>query len=135
MSRNDKGKLAPRRGFLHALDVASCVYGIRPEVIAEICGVDIATAYRWKSGRSRIPATAAAILAGELGAFGKEWRGWKIQGENIISPDGWIINRNHALSVPLQERLIKDLRERIRELEALTDEQPIPGAYPDQIKA
>jgi len=120
---------------MHSLDVADCTYGISVEIIAERCGVDVTTARRWKSGRSRIPLAAAALLLNDLGAFSKFWRGWKIQEEEIISPDGWRISRNDALAVPLMHGQISALRQRIEELEALTDEQPYPGAYPDSIKA
>lgn len=90
---------------------------MRTEQIAEIAQVDVATARRWKSGRSRIPYVVALILRGDLGVFGKHWSGWSIEGENIVSPDRWVINRNHALSVPLMEAQLKQRDATIRQLE------------------
>jgi hypothetical protein len=135
MSQNDKAKIARSSAFMHALRMSKCAYGIRAEDIAERCGVSVSTARRWKAGTSQIPATAAAILLGELGAFSGSWRGWLIQGEEIVSPDGWRISRNDALAVPLLHGQIAAMRQRIKELEALTDEQPVPGAWPDKIEA
>ena len=73
--------------------------------------------------------TAAAIQLG-LVHFIRDWPGWKFEGEEIISPDGWRIRRDDALAVPLMHGQIAALRQRIKELEALTDEQPIPGEIP-----
>jgi transcriptional regulator with XRE-family HTH domain len=136
MSRKRRPKVVPQRGYLHTLDVANCSQGIRAEEIAELCGVDITTARRWKSGTSRIPATAAAILLGDLGAFSKAWRGWRVVGDDIISPDQWTISRNDALAVPLLLAQVQALRGRIRELEWCQDleSQPLPGTAGVQIK-
>lgn len=92
--------------------------GLSAEQIACLCQVDVATARRWKSGRTRIPYCASMILLGDLSVFGKHWDGWLVNGDSLISPDGWTVNRNHALSVPLQEALLKARDQRIKELEA-----------------
>ncbi len=112
----------------HYLPVQDALYGIRAEVVAAICQVDVATARRWKSGTSRIPHAAAALVAGDLGAFSKFWDGWKVQGDKLISPDKWTISRNDALAVPLLLGQIKALEQVIakyKEVESL-DEQPRP---------
>lgn len=63
------------------------------------------------------------------------WKGWRIRDENIISPEGWLIDRNTALSVPLMHQQIAQLRRQVRELEErirmLTEveEQPNPGQW------
>jgi len=115
--------------------VADCTIGIPAQVIAERCRVDIATARRWKSGRSRVPPAAAALLLGELGMFSPAWRGWRIVDEEIISPDGWRISRNDALAVPLLHAQISALRGEVAHLKKCTglDEQPIPGEASDKI--
>jgi len=116
---------------MHSLDVADCTYGRRVEDIAEVCGVDLSTARRWKAGKARVPAAAAALLLGDLGAFSDSWRGWRIQGEEIISPDGWRIRRDDALSVPLMHGQIQALRGQIRDLKEISslDEQPAPDSW------
>jgi len=57
------------------------------ETIAERCGVDVATAKRWKSGKSRIPYAAGVVLSGDLGGISSAWHGWRLQGDQLISPD------------------------------------------------
>ena len=47
-----------RRGHHHA--PPRCTYGVRAEVIAERCGVDVPVARSWKAGISRMPRTAIA---------------------------------------------------------------------------
>ena len=135
MSQKDKHKATRRRSPLQTLDVSKCAYGIKAEVLAELCGVSVATARRWKAGTSRMPRLTAAALEFGLVHFVRDWPGWRFEGEEIVSPDGWRISRNDALAVPLLHGQISALRQRIEELEALTDEQPYPGAYPDSIKA
>ena len=122
---------------MHSLDVADCTYGRRVEEIAEVCGVDLSTARRWKAGKARVPATAAALLLGDLGAFSASWQGWRIQGEEIISPDGWRIRRDDALSVPLMHGQIAALRAELRDKTEVStlDEQPEPGDWPAELLA
>ena len=64
------------------------VYSLTAEVIAERCGVSVATALRWKLGQSPIPYTAAVVLSGDLGAISPEWRGWRVLNGALITPDG-----------------------------------------------
>jgi len=109
-------------------------YGIPADQIAALCGVDIATARRWKSGRSRIPVAAKKLLAGDLGAFGKEWKGWKIVKGEIVSPEGWSYPPGEILAIPfLRAQLahFESLRRQAREL----DEQPREAEIPDRLKA
>jgi hypothetical protein len=100
--------------------------------------VDLSTARRWKRGAICPPKTALMILARDLGCFSAEWRGWTINGPDLVSPDGWCVNRNDALIVPLMQGQISALRAQIRDLqdaaEGLTD-QPLPGEAPSQITA
>jgi hypothetical protein len=70
----------------------------------------VSTARRWKTGKLKIPYACAVLLSGDLGAFSKHWDGWRIQGESIISPDGWQIRRDDALTVPLMHGQISALR-------------------------
>lgn len=65
-----------------------------------------------------MPYAASCLLERGLWAFVEYWPGWKVTKEALVSPDGWTINRNHALSVPLMEAQIKQRDARIKELEA-----------------
>lgn len=78
------------------------------------------------------------ILARDLGCFSEFWRGWTVNGEDLVSPDGWCVNRNDALIVPLMHGQISALRAEIAKLKEAADaieEQPLPGELPDQITA
>jgi len=134
MSRIDKQKAARKLRFLDTIEVSKCTYGIPAAALAELCGVSIATARRWKAGISRVPRLTAAALELGLVHFVRNWPDWKFDGEHLVGPDGWKISRNDALTVPLMHGQISALRQRIAELEALTDTQPVPGAYPDFVR-
>ncbi len=93
------------------------LYGISINELVEVCKVDISTARRWKRGAFCPPKTALMILARDLGCFSDYWKNWTINGEDIVSPEGWTINRNHALTVPLMHGQISALRQKIAKLE------------------
>jgi hypothetical protein len=57
--------------------------------LTELCKVDIRTARRWKSGKTRMPDAARMIVAGDLGCFDPAFRGWIIRDGKLISPEGW----------------------------------------------
>jgi hypothetical protein len=85
------------------------VYGIPAAEIAALCGVDIATARRWKSGQSRVPMAARKLLAGDLSAFGHAWKGWKIVGGKLVSPEGWDYTPGEVLAIPFLRSQIAHL--------------------------
>jgi transcriptional regulator with XRE-family HTH domain len=105
--------------------------------ISALCGVSLKTAQRWKAGHTVPPASALALLEGDLGVFDPGWAGWRIKGPELIPPfDAWPIRRDDALAVPLMHRQIAALRARITELEHALDEarsgrseQPEPGSW------
>ena len=105
------------------------LYGIPAAEIARICGVDVATARRWKRGARRPPLTAVMILSADLGVFDPAWRGWVIRHGKLISSEGWYVTPGEVLSVPMMRLQIlsyqRDQRIARAELEAL-DEQPLP---------
>lgn len=88
--------------------------GIQAEEIARICKVDVVTARRWKAGKNRIPHTSLAVLAGDLGVFGESWKGWRIQGDVIISPEGLKVRRDDALAVPFMVGQVAAMQAELR---------------------
>ena len=98
-------------------------YGIPASEIAMLCGVDIATARRWKRGTSRIPMAARKLLAGDLSAFGKEWKGWTIRNGKLISPEGWDYSPGDVLSLTFVRTQVAHL-ERLRRDHERLEEQP-----------
>lgn len=115
------------------------LYGIPINEIAQICHVSLKTAARWKAGQSVPPKTALIVLRikwyGDLAELGPEWTGWRYRGGELTSPDGWRINRNDALAVPLMEGQIQALRDKLAAAESAYDdgleEQPEPGELPN----
>jgi hypothetical protein len=119
------------------------LFGISVSEIASICQVDLATARRWKRGATCPPAAALMLLSRDLGYLDPDWRGWRIQGGLIISPDQWTVSRNDALSVPLLHGQIAALRhdlararEQLEELKRTpqADDQPLPSTWVISLK-
>jgi hypothetical protein len=93
------------------------LYGVNINEIADTCKVSIRTAQRWKTGAMCPPESALMLLRRDLGCFSDYWNGWTVNGEDIVSPEGWCINRNQALTVPLMHGQVAALRQKIAKLE------------------
>ena len=114
------------------------LYGINISELARICRVSLKTATRWKNGTTCPPESALLLLRRDLGCFCDFWRGWTVNGEDLVSPSGWCVNRNDALIVPLMHSQIAALRAEIAKLKdeaEQIDEQPLPGEAPAEISA
>lgn len=109
------------------------VYGIPIKEIARICGVSEKTASRWKAGTACPPKTALLMLAGDLGCFDREWRGWVIRRGELVSPEGWCITMSDVRATPLQRSLIAVYQAENRRLREdlanarFEEDQPLPG--------
>lgn len=113
------------------------LYGVPIKELARLCQVSLKTATRWKNGQTVPPATAILVLRlkyhGDLGVLSGEWEGWYYRDGTLISPDGWRIDRNDALAVPLLHGHIKALQAQVADLEAreeALEEQPTPSEWP-----
>jgi hypothetical protein len=75
------------------------------------------------------------LIRRDLGCFSPYWAGWTINGEDLIAPDGWTVNRNDALIVPLMHSQIAALRAQVRDLKASADDhiedQPADWTIPE----
>ena len=94
------------------------IFGMPVRELSRLCGVDISTARRWKRGATCPPESALLILRRHLGLFAPEWCGWTINGRDLVCPEGWCVNRNDALIVPLMHGQISALRSQIETLKA-----------------
>jgi len=111
-------------------------YGISIKEIAAVCHVDLTTARRWKRGARCPPKMALLILAGDLGCFSPEWSGWRICGQDLVSPEGWRIARGQVLIVPLMRQQLAAYAvelKRAKEALLLTQEQPSPADWPEWV--
>lgn len=124
--------------------VPEALRGIPVAEIVRICQVEASTARRWKRGAIKPPETALMALRirfhGELDDLGPEWKKWRYRDGELRSPDGWRINRNDALSVPLMHGQISALRGKIADLEEQIEdrglgmeEQPLPTEWEVEI--
>lgn len=125
MSRKYYENLANREPAADSLSMSE-LYGITPAEIARKCEVDLATARRWKSGKTRIPSAARKLLAGDLSAFDPDWRGWVMRAGKLVSPEGWTYSPGEVLSLMLLRAQIAHL-ESLRRREKALEEQPEPA--------
>jgi hypothetical protein len=96
--------------------------------VAAICQVSITTAKRWLAHKSRIPDYALLRLSGDLGAVNDAWKGWRIEGDSLISPKGWIIGRRELESVPGLREQLADVQQELAAVRSnnLVEDQPLP---------
>ena len=101
--------------------------GPSPFHVAALCHVSITTAKRWLLGKTRIPHYARLLLTGDLGAINPDWKGWRVEGDAIISPKGWVISRSDLEAAPALMEEITTLREELAAVRCKSlEEQPRP---------
>lgn len=114
------------------------IFGISAMALAAMCKVDISTARRWKRGAMCPPESALMIVRRDLRCFSEFWSGWTINGEDLVSPDGWCVNRNDALAVQLSQAQISALRYELAKAKAAqydgVEDQPGPDEIVPIIK-
>lgn len=85
---------------------------LNTEELADLAGVNVATARRWKAA-CKLPETVKRLL--EITALGRldvlGWRGWRLIRGELISPEGWQFKPGDVMSLQL-------LRMQVRGLEA-----------------
>jgi hypothetical protein len=92
------------KGFFHQSDarlappvpesqriVSGTFYGYPAELVAEICGVSLKTAARWKSGEVTLSRPALRLF--DLHRRRKvlaspSWEGWLVNGDALVDPEG-----------------------------------------------
>lgn len=107
------------------------LYFISVKDIARICEVSEKTAKRWKAGTTCPPKPVLLLLAGDLGCFSPEWRGWVVRGDELISPEGWCITMADVRATPLQRAQIALYQAENRQLRAELERQDIPEEQPE----
>lgn len=112
------------------------LYGITIKEIARICRVDLTTARRWKRGARCPPESALLLIRADLGCFSAEWAGWRLNGQDLVSPEGWRIARGQVMIVPLMRQQIAAYEVELKRLRAeavLIQEQPLPDVWPEWV--
>lgn len=82
-----------------------------PEQLAQLAGVSVRTARRWRSS-GRMPRAARILIALrlgwlELGALCPAWRGWRLAGGAIVSPEGWTFTPGELLALPIRYQQLR----------------------------
>lgn len=107
----------------------SVLYGLSISDIARICKVDSTTARRWKRGAICPPYCAVVMLAADLGGWDEAWRGWRLAGGKLVSPEGIEATPGEVRGIPFTLSALRTYQVEIQkmreEVEAL-DEQPQP---------
>ena len=93
------------------------LFGVPVERLVAITGAHLTTARRWKRFR-RPPQWLAALIelcvGGELDRISRTWRGWKIRGEHLVSPEGWEFTPGAIRAIPFMKAQIKTYQEKQR---------------------
>src|ERR1700730_5132073 len=84
--------------------------GVKADELAALCGGSIRTARRWLAN-GYMPSGLAIgfklLKDGDLGNLHKAWRGWRLVGDKIYSPDGWDFrpgeNRRNPVAGPADQ--------------------------------
>lgn len=91
----------------------SIFYGYPAELIAQWCGVSVATARRWKNGASvPRPALRLFTLYRDMRVLDGPWAGWKVHKGAIIDPDGNTTTEAQLRAYGLVMQLAADLARR-----------------------
>lgn len=110
--------------------------GINVNEVSRICHVSLKTAARWKAGTTCPPESALMLVAADLGCFSLEWAGWRLVGQDLISPEGWRIARGQVMIVPLLRQQLAAYEvelKRLRKEFLSTQEQPLPEVWPEWV--
>lgn len=98
--------------------------------IADLCGVSLKTARRYKDGTVCPPPAVLLLLSGDLGSHDQAWAGWRVRGEVLVSPEGWEITVGDVLSVPLMRAQIQTYQLEFRKMrEPQIEDQPAPETW------
>lgn len=91
----------------------SIFYGYPPELVAQWCGVTLATARRWKKG-APVPRPALRLftLYRDMRVLDAAWAGWKVHKGKIIDPDGNATTETQLRAYSLVMQFAADLARR-----------------------
>lgn len=79
--------------------------------LAQLCGVSLRTARRWKQ-RGAVPDRAARLAAVtvDLGTIDAAWAGWQLSSGGLYSPDGWRFLPGEIQALPTLYPLLREMR-------------------------
>jgi len=93
------------------------LYGVPVEVLRALTGAHLTTAKRWKRTR-RYPRVLGLLIRlcveGQLGAIARQWDGWSIRGNKLVSPEGWEFTPGEIRSIPFMHAQVAAYQARQR---------------------
>jgi hypothetical protein len=99
-----------------------------PERLADLTGVDVSTARRWKRA-GKLPAPILRLLAlcllGRLDLLG--WDGWTLLDGSLQSPEGWAFSPGEVLALPLLRLQLAQAQAEIRRFMGLEQQPKLSG--------
>jgi transcriptional regulator with XRE-family HTH domain len=85
--------------------------GISALLIAELTGVSVRTATRWKN-KNELPPTAEILLAmkltADLGVHAKAWRGFRIADGLLWTPENQKVGPHDIRAIPYRRHQIRE---------------------------
>ena len=86
--------------------VSLLFYSYPPALISEWCGVTLHHAYRLKAGTTKPSKSVLKLfeLYARNRVLGAEWKGWRVQGDRLVDPEGgdFTENRLRGYSMVMQ---------------------------------
>jgi len=86
-------------------------------VLRALTGAHLTTAKRWKRTR-RYPRVLGLLIRlcveGQLGAIARQWDGWSIRGNKLVSPEGWEFTPGEIRSIPFMHAQVAAYQARQR---------------------
>jgi hypothetical protein len=89
------------------------LYGISAALLVHLTGAHRTTAARWKRN-PRIARWLERLVRvchqGELGEIDSTWSGWRLEGGELVSPEGWRFTPGQIRVIPFLHAQIRTLR-------------------------
>lgn len=93
-------------------------YGLPAELLAQLTGVHIDTARRWKR-RGRVPHPYTLLIhlrtSGDLGAIDPHWQGWRLVGGKLWTPEQQPLAPGDLRAIPYRSQLLAELERQLTE--------------------
>jgi hypothetical protein len=94
------------------------IYGLSALLLAQITGVHLDTAKRWKRA-GRIPEPHRTIVRlrtqGDLGDITGSWRGFRLAQHELWTPEGTRVSPGEIRAIPYRREELKELQRRLAE--------------------
>lgn len=91
-------------------------YGLSARLLADVTGMSLDTTTRWKR-TGRIPAAHHTLIqlrtTGDLGSLSADWRGWRLAGHRLWTPEDAELRPGDIRAIPYQLDLLRELQRQL----------------------